>query len=225
MKTAPERIVNAVGILLATACCSIAFAAEEFGQIPYATIHKALTRARTVSNPNLRPTVSIISTDANAASSEPVKLVVQSKSGAMKVDVDDDGEIRSFPLTDELLKENPFVLSNQPRGKSQLRVAIAVVLPDSLTLSYRVLSQRLDEANAEIKKQAGMLSVMVPRAKTLQFQFKTPGKQTITVGGKAGQVLTADNRGTIELTIDPKTASEDPQVILSEKPAKVLVKV
>jgi hypothetical protein len=224
MKFASKRIVNAVGILLAAFCCGAGFAAEESGQIPYATIHKAITRARAVNNPNFRPTVSIVSTDAKAAKSAPVKLVIQAKAGAMKVDVDDDGEIRSFPVTDELLKENPLVLSNQPRGKSQLRVAFAVLLPESLTLSYRLLSQRVDEANAEIKKQAGMLSLAVPRAKTLQFQFKEPAKQTITVGGKNSQVLTADSNGVIDLTIDPKIASEDPQVILSEKPAKVSVK-
>ena len=224
MKFTSRPVVHTVAVLLMIVGAGAAVAAEEFGQIPYSTIHKALTRARAVTSPNLRPTVSIISTDANASKSQPVKLVVQAKSGAMNVDVDNDGEIRSFPLTDELLKENPFVLSNQPRGKSQLRVAVAVVLPDGLSYSYKLLAQRLDEANAEIKKQAGMLSVMAPRAKTLQFQFKTPAKQTLTIGGKSGQALTADNNGMIELTIDPKIASEDPQVVVSEKPAKVIVK-
>jgi hypothetical protein len=224
MKFASRPLLHAIGILLVIIGCGSAVAAEEFGQIPYSTIHKALTRARAVTNPNLRPTVSIVSTDANASKSQPVKLVVQAKSGAMNVDIDNDGEIRSFPLTDELLKENPFVLSNQPRGKSQLRVAVAIVLPDGLTYSYRLLAQRLEEANAEVKKQAGMLSLMAPRAKTLQFQFKAPAKQTLTVGGKNGQVLTADNNGVIELTIDPKIASEDPQVVVSEKPSKIIVK-
>ena len=150
-------------------------------------------------------------------------MVIQAKSGPINVPVSDDGEIRNFPISAELLKENPPVLSNQPKGSSQLQVALGVVLPDSLTYSYRELAQLLDDANAEMKKQAGMLSLAMPRAKALSFQFRAGGKQTVTIKRADPQVLTTDAAGAVRLEIDKAVAAQDPQVVVSEKPLKVLV--
>jgi hypothetical protein len=66
--------------------------------------------------------------------------------------------------------------------------------------------------------------MVMPRAKSLQFQFSSGAKQTVTITGKNPQVFTADANGAVDLTIDPKLAAEDPQVVVSEKPTKVLVK-
>ncbi len=81
----------------------------------------------------------------------------------------------------------------------------------------------LDAANAEIKKQAGMLSLMAPRAKALSFHFRGTDKQTVTINGKEPQTLSADANGVVRLEIDKSFAAQDPQVVVSEKPAKALV--
>lgn len=191
--------------------------------MPYATIHKVLSRAQQVKHPKLRALVTLQS-KAGAAKQKPITMVVQAKSGPINVAVSEDGEIRNFPMSAELLKENPMVQSNQPKGSSQLRVDFAAVLPDRLSYSYRELAQLLDDANAEMKKQAGMLSMVMPSAKALSFEFGGGGKQTVTIKRAEPQVLTADGNGAVRLEIDKKLAAEDPQVIASEKPEKVLVR-
>lgn len=191
--------------------------------MPYATIHKVVSRAQQVKHPKVRAVVTLES-KTGAAKQKPVAMAIQAKNGPIHVAVSEDGEIRNFPISAELLKENPMVQSNQPKGSSQLRVGLEAVLPDRLSYSYRELAQLLDDANAEMKKQAGMLSVMMPRAKALSFEFGGSGKQTVTIKRAEPQVLNADANGAVRLEIDKTLAAEDPQVVVSEKPTKVLVR-
>lgn len=216
-------IVKALALGAAAICCSVTLHAQEFGQVPYATFHKVISRAQQVKHPKVRAFVTLES-KAGAAKQKPITMVVQAKSGPINVAVSEDGEIRNFPVSAELLTENPMVQSNQPKGTSQLRVGLEAVLPDRLSYSYRELAQLLDDANAEMKKQAGILSVMMPRVKALSFEFGGAGKQTVTIKRAEPQVLNADANGAVRLAIDKKLAAEDPQVVVSEKPSTVLVK-
>jgi hypothetical protein len=216
-------VLKTITVVAAGFCCAAPLHAEETGEVPYATIHKVLSRAQQVKHPKLRAVVTLES-KAGAAKQKPMTMVVQAKSGRINVAVGEDGEIRNFPISAELLKENPMVQSNQPKGSSQLRVDFEAVLPDRTSYSYKELAQLLDDANAEMKKQAGMLSMMLPRAKALSFEFGNAGKQTVTIKRAEPQVLTTDANGAVRLEIDKKLAAEDPQVIASEKPAKVLVR-
>ena len=188
--------------------------------MPYATIHKVMSRAQQVKHPKMRAAVRIESKTKGVQAKD---LVIQAKSGPITVPVGEEGEVRNFPMTPELLKENPMVSSGLPKGAAALQVGLELVVPDSKTYSYRDLAQTLDDANAELKKQAGMLSVMMPRAKALSFQFGGGGKQTVTINGKDPQVLTADANGAVRLEIDKSLVAQDPQVVVSEKPAKILV--
>jgi predicted regulator of Ras-like GTPase activity (Roadblock/LC7/MglB family) len=217
-------MMNKIRVVTAALCCSLAASApaQEFGQIPYATIHKVMTRLQSVKNPKLRGTVAI-QPKGKSTNPQEITLTVQAKSGPIKVPVEKDGEIRSFPMSDALLKENPPVLSNLPKGQSQLVAGLQVVLPDTLTHSYRDLAELLQEANSEMKKQAGMMSMMMPKAKALVVQFRGAGKQTVTIEGNERKVLAADADGSVRLEIEKELVAPNPQVVLSEKPAKVLV--
>ena len=215
-------LVTLTASLAAMILCTGALRAEEMGQVPYAVIHKAVSRAQQVKHPKLRAVVSLES-KAPSAKSKPMTMVVQAKSGPINVPISESGEIRNFPITPELLKENPLVSSNQPKGTSQLRVGLELAVPDTLTYSYRELAQLLDEANGELKKQAGMLSMVMPRAKALSFQFRGGNNATVTIKRNDPQVLAADASGAVRLEIDKSVAAQDPQVVVSEKPVKVLV--
>ena len=217
-----SRALQLAILVVAAALTSSATAADELGQIPYATLHKAISRAQQVKHPKLRALVRVKS-KANPANSDKITMTIQAKGGRIDVPVSSDGEIRNFPISPELLKENPTVLTNQPKGTSELQVQLEALVPDTLTYSYRELAALLDDANVEVKKQAGVLSIMVPRAKALTFQFRDGGKRTLTIQGKQPQVLTTDAEGAIRLEIDKTVAAQDPQVVSSEKPTRVLV--
>ena len=214
----------ALSTLVAVLFASSSFA-EDFGKIPYAKLHEIFTRGANVKNPNVRAAVAVIAKDTNVKPAE-VTLTIQAKSGPIKVPVEADGEIRSFPMKQELLKENPFVVTNQRKGKAGIRGTIVIVPPDGMALKYERLYELLEQANAEVKKQAGLLSAVTPRARTLVFQFRKPQQQTLTIGLKGGaKTLTANAEGAIWLAMDKELLVENPTVTVSEKPSKIAVEM
>ena len=202
--------------------CAVTAGAEEMGKIPYAMLHEVFARAAKVKNPNLRAVAVFV--PRPGVEPRDVTLIIQAKKGSIKVELDPDGEIRSFPMNDELLKENPFILTNQPKGTSELNVSIGIVVQNSLTYSYRQLHDLLEQANAEIMKQGGTPSPVAPKVKALLFQFEKPDKATLTIAAKGGpQILTANDETGIRLTMDNNLVSEDPKLTVSEKPRRIIV--
>lgn len=192
--------------------------------IPYAKLYPMFSRGAQIKSPHVRPIFVVQSTD-KAVKPGSITLTVQAKSGAIPLKIDPDGEIHGFPVSAELLKEDPPILTNQAKGSLRIGGGIGITLPDSLTFSFAELNGYLVEASAEMKKQAGMfLSFMVPSAKGLIFEFASARKQTLTIAYKAGpKVLTTDSDGGIKLPIDKTSLAANPTVTLSEKPLKVSV--
>jgi hypothetical protein len=192
--------------------------------IPYAKLYPMFQRGSQIKSPHVRPIFVVQSTD-KAVKPGSITLIIQAKSGAIPLKIDPDGEIHGFPVSAELLKENPPVLTNQAKGSLRIGGGMGITLPDSLTFTFAQLNSLLTEATAEMKKQAGMLlSFMVPSAKGLMFEFSSPRKQTLTIAYKAGpKVLTADSDGGITLPMDKASLAENPSVTLSEKPLKISI--
>jgi len=192
--------------------------------IPYAKLYSLFERGAQIKSPHVRPIFVVQSTN-KAVTPESITLTVQAKSGVIPLKIDSDGEIHGFPVSAELLKENPPILTNQAKGSLRIGGGLGIILPDSLTFTFAELNGYLSEATAEMKKQAGtFLSFMVPSAKGLIFEFASPRKQSLTISYKAGpKVLTADSDGGIKLPIDKATLAENPSVTVSEKPLKVSI--
>jgi hypothetical protein len=191
---------------------------------PYAKLYDLFERGAKISSPNVRPIFVAASKDKSIKPGS-ITLTIQARSGPISVKIDPDGEIRGFPLTPQLLAENPSVLTNQAKGTLMIGGGLGLVLPDSLTFSYAQLNDLLGTATAEMKKAAGIfLSFMVPKAKGIIFEFSTPRRQTVTIVYKSGpKILRADSEGAITLPIDKTSLAENPTVTLSEKPLKVSV--
>jgi hypothetical protein len=218
MKNLPRLFLATLALLLSTV------SAECGSIIPYAKLYDLFERGAKIKSPNLRP-IFVVASNNKAIKASSITLTIQAKSGPIEIKVDPDGEIRSFPLTQELLKENPPVQTNQPKGTLMIGGGMGIILPDSLTYSYQQLNDLVAQASAEMKKQAGLLlSFMVPKAKGLIFEFSSPRKQTLTIAFKNGpKVLRADGDGGITLPLDKTSLAENPTVTLSEKPLKVSI--
>lgn len=192
--------------------------------IPYAKLYPMFERGSRIQSPHVRPIFVAQSTD-KAVKPGSITLTVQAKSGAIPLKIDPDGEIHGFPVSAELLKENPPIVTNQPKGTLRIGGGMGITLPDSLTFTFAQLNGYLTEAAAEMKKQAGMmLGFMIPSAKGLIFEFASPRKQTLTIAYKAGpKVLQADSDNGLKLPMDKASLAENPSVTLSEKPLKVSI--
>ncbi len=196
--------------------------AQEKATIPYAKVYDAFQRAAVVRTKEVRVAIAVASKN-ETVSPGAVTLTIQAKGGARKLHVDPDGEIQGFPLSNKLLKENPPIVSNQPKGTLRLGGGLFFNVQPATTYRYRKLDSLLDAGNAVSKKRAGFFSLVAPQAKSVLFVFFHHVGQTLTVHSKsAPQTLTANEKGEISLRLDKALLAENPRVTLSEKPSKVL---
>jgi hypothetical protein len=188
--------------------------------IPYEKLDSFFQISREMDQSKLQVRIYIVSSN-RAVHAGDISLTIQSTTkGMIPVAVGTNGEILNFPVQKDLSRENPPVVANQPKGTLQIFLSANVPLPDGLTFHYSHLSDSVAEANRMIDKQAGMMSMLAPRAKgvVLYFPKSSAGKATVTISAITGpQVFTADDKGRIKLKIDDSLTSENPQVQLSEK--------
>ena len=196
--------------------------AQEKATVPYAKIYDAFQRAGSVRTKDVRVAIAVASKN-EAVPPGAVRLTIQAKGGARKLRVDPDGEIHGFPLSAKLLKENPPVVSNQPKGSLQLGGGLFFNVSPATTYRYRKLYALLEAGNAASKQRAGFFSLVAPQAKSVLFVFFHGTGQTLTVRAKSGvQTLRANEKGEIALRLDPALLPENPTVRLSAPPSKVL---
>ncbi len=209
-----------VVIFLAVALPALVLA-EDNGSMPYATLYGFFHDAAGIDDSNLHAMIAVESTQPQVKPFQ-ISLTIQASKGPIKLNLASDGEIRDFPMSWELLGENPSILSNQPKDTLRLRVAINLKVPDSLTFTYARLNELLQEANVAIRKQAGEYSGLAPQGKGLIFEFQRAGQPTISVISKSGtKTLHPDKNGDVTLPMDSESLADNAHVKLSEKPVKV----
>lgn len=198
-----------------------AHAAETNASIPYKGLNQMCEAADTVNSSNVILRVFISSTNKTVHPSD-IKLTIQSKSkGAIPVQIGTNGLISNFPHDKALLKENPSVISNQPKGSLRTSVNMLFPIQDQPTFRYARIKDDADEINKLIKEQAGLLSLIAPKVKGLYFHFprESAGKAKIAIESASGRKeFVADKDGEIEIAVDKKLLAENPEVKVSEKP-------
>jgi len=165
-----------------------------------------------------------------------IALEIQSRTGPIPLRLSPEGEIRDFPLTPELRGENPRVLSNQPKGKLSLQAELRLRYSGKRTENVAWYADALGQANAAVRDQAGLLSLVSPTLKTVVFHFdpagaatgNTPATVTVTVtvtarGERSEKTLRADPEGRVRLELSDALRrggtlvfSADPQWITAE---------
>ena len=165
-----------------------------------------------------------VSSTNKAVKSADITLTIQSSKGAVPIQIGTNGQILNFPHQKELLRENPSVVVNQPKGSLNLVITIEIPLPDALVFHYAVLADAAAEINKLIKAKAGMMSLLAPKAKGAIFIFprESAGKAKVTITSATGQKeFIADKEGQVKLKLEKTLIAENPEVHLSEKPRVV----
>lgn len=184
--------------------------AQEFGQIPYLTVDQNIERAAGVDPSKIA--ARLLLTSRTGVKPADVTLTIQSKAAPIKLTISPDGGIGDFPRTDALRKENPQVVTNQPKGSIDLNVEIGVPIPSELTFPYQLL---VDGARALNRPLKGQLEN--PSPTKLKFLFDDP-KATISAPGKGGTVtVKADAKGEAILEVDPALGKDGAKVTFSTK--------
>ena len=91
-----------------------------------------------------------------------ITVTIQSHTGAINVPVSRDGAIQNFPISGDLLAENPLVVANQPKGSLELGLQIRIPVPNQKRFKYSDLVAGVKEANHLVRKATGILGMFAP---------------------------------------------------------------
>jgi len=196
-------------------------AADTNASVPYKVLNQMCEAADSVNRSNVILSVFISSTNKTVLPTA-IRLIIQSKTeGNLPVQIGTNGLISNFPHEKALQKENPAVVSNQPKGSLRTSVNLLFPIQNESTFRYARIRDGADEVNKLIKEQAGLLSWVAPKTKGLDFHFpkESAGKAKITIASASGtKEFVADKDGEIDLKLDKKLLAENPEVKVSEKP-------
>jgi len=140
--------------LLFVGCTSTPdIATEERARVPYAELHKAATLdVEGMDGVNITNKIHKVVMSSTIPDVKPkdIKLYINSKSGKIPFDVNDDGTV-NLPRNTGLLEENPFVFANQPAGTLERKTLFpcrsapaynSVALVACMTIPFIVVTER-----------------------------------------------------------------------------------
>lgn len=162
-----------------------------------------------------------VSTNINAGELE---VYIDAKSGGIPVKIDRDGDF-SVPMRDDLLTENPWIITNQPRGTMKLDWFVGLVVRHLATsIRYRPLMQVVRDCG-DVRERMRQVFPSVPKAtvSALKLVFSPPekGGSAVIHSERGDRKLAADAKGELILALDPDLLEENPLVTLSKEPAGV----
>jgi hypothetical protein len=192
--------------------------------IPYKAMDDLCQVAGSADQSKLMVQVFVASTNKTVRATNLVLVIQSSHQGKIPVTVSTNGQIINFPHRKELVRENPSILANQPKGTLNLFIGYQIPL-EGLSFRYARLGHAAAEANKMIKSQAGMMSALAPKARGALFVFSKksaePAKVILhTASGR--KEFVADKDGRVKLKLEESLLSENPEVQMSEKPDVVL---
>lgn len=219
----------AVVILAAGTMTLLAQRAEKpMASIPYKILEDGWLFQQSINPTNLVFHI-LIGSDNPKVHPQDIHLTIHSASkGDIPLQLGRKGELLAFPCDDDLRRENPPVISDQPKGTLGGGYWVFVMPPAGTTFPYDLLANAVDEANKAAaanqlaKTDYGQMASSFLGAINgvcLVFPHGSAGKAKITIATAAGiKEYVADSHGVIRLKINRRLQAENPTLTLSERP-------
>lgn len=121
------------------------------------------------------------------------------------------------------IKEDAVIYTSLPKGeKSSVTSSFEAPVPDTLQVDYARVMASVTQWNSLIKEYAGMLRFLAPTFTGVEFHFDKPAQQSVRLMTKSGpKTFIANAKGDIDLKLDESLMKENPQIVLSERPAGI----
>lgn len=167
-----------------------------------------------------------------------IQLTIQSaKKGPIPVHMGADGQMIDFPHDEELRREDPPVVVNQPKGKMSMTIFMRG-LPklESLTFRYDRFSDAVAELNDGMTRAGRIVKESYPeqlaafnrftryaQGVLIYFPKSRAGKARLEIASVSGKrEFVADANGHMRLRLEKALVAENPKVTLSEMPQTIL---
>jgi len=188
---------------------------DELAQLPYHELVKIAHSDSSQTKKEDRLTFTLAST--GGVPFDQIKLTLQLKKGPLSLPVDSKGHF-TVPFSDQLIDENPLMISNQPRGSLSLKFTLAIpemgkMEPPKIVegkVTYQAVFQSLLKFKEAMKKVDTRFGE--DGSQQLAVQCVTGGK-AITIHQKFGsRTLKADNDGVVWLLYNERLFQENPDI-------------
>jgi len=194
-------------------------------RLPYAELYQMQRVQSELSDAytNLVVVLRMEPASTNARSTN-LEAYIDAKSGRIPIKIGEDGDF-SVPMGNDLLAENPWIITNQPRGTMKLSWFMGLVLRHLGTaMSYRPLMKVVLDCG-DVRERMRQVFPGAPKSKVsgLKLAFSPPERgATMVIHSQRGdRKLEADAKGELTILIEPDLFEENPLVTLSKEPARV----
>lgn len=152
-----------------------------------------------------------------------INLFIDSKTGRIPLSLGADGSFR-LPISDSLIKENPPIISNQPKGSMSLGgyVDRNLSVPENRILHYRELMQPLRLA-ANVKATIVNETPSVETLEALVIRVQDHGRSNVFIQSKSGVIkITGGEYGIYQIPFHAELMKENPDVVLPGRVAWIV---
>lgn len=188
---------------------------DEFAQLPYHELVKIAHSDSSQKKEEDQLTFTLAST--KGVPFDQIKLTLQLKKGPISLPIDGKGHFK-LPFSDQLIDENPLMISNQPRGSLSLKFTLAIpemgkMEPPNIVegkVKYQAVFQSLVKFKEAMKKVDTKFGE--DGSQQLAVQCITSGK-SVTIHQKFGsRTLKADKDGEVWLLYNERLFQENPDI-------------
>jgi hypothetical protein len=213
--------------LLAAAAAIFCFVSPlraENARLPYAALYRMEKIQDELSHAYTNLVVVLRMTPTNSAVKPgAVQVYIDAKTGKIPVKIAPGGDF-SVPLSDDLLAEGPWLITNQPKGAMQLDwgLALAVDRVANPTRYRRLMKAVKDCAYVEDRMREVLPSTTRVNITGLKIIFPASAENaSAVIHAKAGdQKIDANPARALVIPLNPAWLDEDPEVTFSTPPDK-----
>jgi hypothetical protein len=182
--------------------------------VPYTEFHDQMARFYGQGHDRLALRLSVQPTNEKQPLDTPVTMVVTAPEGRVDLPVDADNAV-DIPFRPDWVQAGATVTVNQAASTYNMKAQIGMkVTPGTTRIAYADVKAAFDQFDKLIEKEAGVASFLAPSAKTLRLVC---GRDcTVTLEGTKGpRVLTADQKGRVNVPNDKGLVKENPVLVVS----------
>jgi hypothetical protein len=211
------RSLALVVLLGVQACASLAQAAET-GTTSYAALYQALRPALDIGRKDRLIAMANVQSKLPGVPPSAIRMEIRTRAGVRRLAVAEDGTVE-FPLDDDLLNEDPAVVSNQPRGSLTLSVMLAFRPYPTLRVPYGEIRHALEQAAEVVAADPARNGAVV---RGMEVLFAAGHDATVSIRGQNERAFIADANGRVILLDTPLWHQPDVEVEFSETPHRLL---
>ncbi len=204
--------------------CAAAPLSAETAKTNYRSVYGVFHASAVVDKYPRLIAISKIESKDPSVSPASIKIEIKARSGTIQVPIDAGGRA-SFPMTAELVEENPAIVSDQPAGSLRVSLAVEVHPPTVARLAFAEMLKAMEDV--ESATAALSQEQTSPKIDGLELRFAAGANARVTVSWDGGEdMLIADPQGRVFLRRDLSQArGATTQLQFSSPPLRVLPRI